>query len=297
MSANRAGARETSPRDSADETSILRLRMELFQALIMRELRTRYRGSYLGWLWALAKPLVMLLIYALIIGVFLGAARSIPNFMIFIFVGLICWNLFTAIVTGSILSVTSSSSLIAKVNFPRILLPLASIVVALVDTAIQFGVLIIGFVIVGAWPSLSGLAYLVPSLAVVLLFGLAAGLVLSAMNVYVRDVGFMTEIALQVGFWLCPILYSYAFVVDAISSYGLPTEWVTRIYLANPMANAVLGFQRALWPPGSTPEGATQAFPGELGLRLGALVVLGCLSVAVSGYVFNRMSRNFAQEL
>ena len=297
MAANRAGARETSPRDSADETSILRLRMELFQALIMRELRTRYRGSYLGWLWALAKPLVMLLIYALIIGVFLGAARSIPNFMIFIFVGLICWNLFTAIVTGSILSVTSSSSLIAKVNFPRILLPLASIVVALVDTAIQFGVLIIGFIIVGAWPSLSGLAYLVPSLAVVLLFGLAAGLVLSAMNVYVRDVGFMTEIALQVGFWLCPILYSYAFVVDAISSYGLPTEWVTRIYLANPMANAVLGFQRALWPPESTPEGSAQAFPGELGLRLGVLVVLGCLSVAVAGYLFNRMSRNFAQEL
>ena len=297
MPTNGVGARAVSPRDSADETSILRLRMELFQALIMRELRTRYRGSYLGWLWALAKPLVMLLIYALIIGVFLGAARSIPDFMIFIFVGLICWNLFTAIVTGSILSVTSSSSLIAKVNFPRILLPLASIVVALVDTAIQFGVLIIGFVIVGAWPSLSGLAYLVPSLAVVLLFGLAAGLVLSAMNVYVRDVGFMTEIALQVGFWLCPILYSYAFVVDAISAYGLQTEWVTRVYLANPMANAVLGFQRALWPPGSTPEGATQAFPGELGLRLGVLVALGCLSVAVASYVFNRLARNFAQEL
>ena len=288
-----AGPLQSSPHSA----SVARLRLELLQALVMRELRTRYRGSYLGWVWALARPLVMLFIYGLIVGVFLGAARAIPDFMLFIFVGLIAWNLFTAIVTGSILSITSSSSLIAKINFPRILLPLASIVVALVDTAIQFGVLIIGFIIVGAWPSLSGLAYLVPSLAVVLLFGLAAGLILSALNVYVRDVGFVTEIALQVGFWLCPILYSYAFVVDAISSYGLPTEWVTRIYLANPMANAVLGFQRALWPPGSTPEGSAQAFPGELGLRLGALVVLGCLSVAVAGYVFNRMSRNFAQEL
>ena len=157
--------------------------------------------------------------------------------------------------------------------------------------------MIIGFALVGAWPSLSGLAYLAPSLAVVLLFGLTAGLILSALNVYVRDVGFMTEIALQVGFWLCPILYSYTFVVNAISAYGLPSEWISRIYLANPMANAVLGFQRALWPPGSTPEGAAQAFPGELGLRLGTLVLLGCFSVAVAGYVFNRMSRNFAQEL
>lgn len=277
--------------------SAARLRLELLQALVMRELRTRYRGSYLGWVWALARPLVMLFIYGLIVGVFLGAARAIPDFMLFIFVGLIAWNLFTAVVTGCINSVTSSSSLIAKVKFPRILLPLASVVVALVDTLIQGAVLFIGFVIVGDWPTLSSLAYLPPALGVVLLFGLAAGLLLSAINVYVRDVGFLTDIALQVGFWLCPILYSYGFVVDAAREYGLSTEWVTRLYLLNPMADAVLGFQRALWPPGSTPEGAALSFPGELGLRLGVLLVVGLVLLAVTARIFNRLSRNFAQEL
>lgn len=292
------GVAGVSPYQSPQESvGVVRLRLELLQALVMRELRTRYRGSYLGWVWALARPLVMLFIYGLIVGVFLGAARSIPDFMLFIFVGLIAWNLFTAVVTGCINSVTSSSSLIAKVKFPRILLPLASVVVALVDTLIQGVVLVIGFVIVGDWPSFSSLAYLPPALGVVLLFGLAAGLLLSAINVYVRDVGFLTDIALQVGFWLCPILYSYGFVVDAAQGYGLSTEWVTRLYLLNPMADAVLGFQRALWPPGSTPEGAALSFPGELGLRLGVLLAIGLLLLAVTARIFSRLSRNFAQEL
>ena len=297
MAANDTEARQSARGDSASNASVLRLRLELLQALIMRELRTRYRGSYLGWVWALARPLVMLFIYGLIVGVFLGAARSIPDFMLFIFVGLIAWNLFTAVVTGCIDSVTSSSSLIAKVKFPRVLLPLASVVVALVDTLIQGAVLVIGFAIVGAWPALASLAYLPPALGVVLLFGLAAGLLLSAVNVYVRDVGFLTEIALQVGFWLCPILYSYGFVVEAARAYGLPTEWVTRLYLLNPMADAVLGFQRALWPPGSTPEGAALSFPGELGLRLGILLIIGLVLLVVTTRIFNRLSRNFAQEL
>ena len=297
MAANETGARESTPGNFADESSTFRLRVELFQALVMRELRTRYRGSYLGWLWALAKPLVMLLIYGLIIGVFLGAARSIPDFMLFIFVGLIAWNLFAAIVTGSIASVVSSGPLIAKVNFPRLLVPLASVVVALVDTLIQAAVLILGYVIVGAWPSLSGLIYLAPALGIVLLFGVALGTLLSALNVYVRDVGFLTEIGLQVGFWLCPILYSYGFIVEAANAYGLSSEWLTRIYLLNPMANAVLGFQRALWPPGSTPEGALLSFPGELELRLAVLLFICALAATVSSLIFTRLARNFAQEL
>ena len=296
MAANDNVSRRSAPVDIAAQLSGFRPRLELLQALIMRELRTRYRGSYLGWIWGLARPLVMLLIYGLIVGVFLGAARSIPDFMLFIFVGLIAWNLFTAIVTGCISSITLSSSLIAKVKFPRILLPLASVVVALVDTAIQGVVLLIGYVIVGSWPSISGVAFLVAALLGVILFGLAAGLLLSALNVYVRDVGFLTEIALQVGFWLCPILYSYGFVVDAAESYGLSAEWITRLYLLNPMANAVLGFQRALWPPASSPEGVALTFPGELGLRLAILVVTGVACTAIAAHVFNRLSRNFAQE-
>lgn len=271
--------------------------VELLRALVLRELRSRYRGSYLGWVWALARPLVMLGIYGLVVGVFLGAAASIPEFMVFIFVGLMAWNLFATIVTGSIASLQASSSLIGKHRFRSVLVPVASVAVALVDTAIQCLVLLLGYLIVGDWPSLSALLYLAPSLLGIVFFGLALGLLLAALNVYARDVGFLTEVGLQVGFWLCPILYSYGFIVRAAENYGLSVEWVTRIYMLNPMANGVLGFQRALWPPASTPEGALFSFPGQLEWRLIVFLLISILLLVLSWAAFKRLSRNFAQEL
>lgn len=270
--------------------------LHVLRALVSRALRSRFRGSYLGWFWALARPLMMLLIYGLIIGVFLGAARTIPEFMIFIFVSLIAWNLFATIVTGSIASVVDASSLITKNRFPRIFLPFASTGVAAVDALLQGFVLIVGYCIAASWPSLGSLWYLVPSVAGIVTFGLAVGLLLSAVNVYVRDTGYLTEIALQLGFWLCPIVYSYGFVVRAAESYGWSVEWVTRLYMLNPMANGVLGFQRALWPPASTPDGALFSFPGELDVRLIVFSVLGLVGLLAASLVFTRLSRNFAQE-
>ena len=275
----------------------LRASAELWLALVQRDLRSRYRGSYFGWLWALVKPLVLLLVYGLVVGVFLGAAASIPEFMLFVFVGLIAWNLFSAIVNGCITSVVGSAGLVTKHSFPKILLPLASATVAIVDSLIQGVVLVIGYLLVGDWPTMSSLAYLLPSVIGVVLFGLALGLVLAAWNVYARDVGFLTDVALQVGFWLCPIVYSYAFIVRAAESYGASVEWVTRIYMLNPVTNGVLGFQRALWPPASTPEGAGSSFPGNLELRLVLLVVVSAALLAGAAALFTRLSRNFAQEL
>lgn len=269
----------------------------LLRLLVTSELRSRYRGSYLGWTWALARPLVMLLIYGLVVGVFLGAGKSIPEFMVFIFVGLICWNLFAAIVTGAIASIAQNGPLISRSQFPRVLLPLASTGSALVDSLLQGAVLVISYVIVRDAPSASSLLFLAPSLVGVVCFGLALGLILAAINVYVRDVGYLTDVALQVGFWLCPVLYSYGFIVRAAESYGWSVEWVTRIYMLNPMANGVLGFQRALWPPASTPEGASFSFPGQLEVRLLVFALFSAMLLAVAVGIFSRLSRNFAQEL
>ncbi len=275
----------------------LRSNFEIFTALLTRELRSRFRGAYLGWAWALVKPLMMLAIYGLVVGVFLGASQSIPEFMIFIFVGLIAWNLFSAIVMSSIACISQSGALISRNRFPRILLPLAAATAVIVDSLIQGGVLIIGYLIVRDWPSIDSLVYLLPSLSGVIMFGLALGLVLAAVNVYVRDVNYLTEVALQVGFWLCPVLYSYGFIVRAAESYGWSVEWVTRIYMLNPMANGVLGFQRALWPPASTADGALLSFPGQLEGRLLVFVALSAALLTLAALIFNRLSRNFAQEI
>ncbi|MCW2667193.1 MAG: transporter permease [Frankiales bacterium] len=270
---------------------------ELLRAFTSRELRTRYKGASLGWAWALVRPLVMLLVYGLAVGVFLGAGRTTPQFMIFVYSGLLAWTLFSTIVMGSINSLVANGSLVSRASFPRLLLPLSVVLAALVDFALQASVLTVGYLIYTDWPSPSALVWLVPSLLVLVLVAMGVGLALAAVNVYVRDVGFLVDVVLQVGFWLTPILYSYSQVLGGAEQLKLSAETVSRIYMLNPMANVVIGFQRALWPAGDTPSAAAAAFPGRLDVRLAVLTVVALIIAWLGMRIFVRLSANFGQEL
>lgn len=270
---------------------------ELLRAFAARELRSRYKGASLGWAWALVRPLVMLLIYGVAVGIFLGAGRAIPQFMIFIYSGLLAWTLFSTIVIGCINAVIGNGALLTRASFPRLLLPLSVLLAAAVDFALQASVLLVGYAVFSDLPGLVDLLWLPPALFVLVFTALGLGLVLSAVNVYVRDIGFLTDVGLQVGFWAAPILYSYGQVVQGARDFGLAADLVTRLYMINPMANVVIGFQRALWPAGSSPAAADFAFPGQLQLRL-LVFSVGALALAWLGMrVFVRLSGNFGQEL
>lgn len=270
---------------------------ELLRALVTRDLRSRYKGSRLGWMWALVRPLVMLFIYGIAVGIFLGAGRVIPDFMIFIYSGLLAWTLFSTIVMGSINSVIANGPLLTRASFPRLLLPLSVLAAALVDFVLQASVLTIGYLFIGDWPRLLDLVWLPRALLVLVLLALGTGLILAAVNVYVRDIGFLTDVGLQVGFWMVPILYSYGQVLRGVEAFGASGEIATRLYMLNPMANVVLAFQRALWPPASRPEAAEFAFPGRLDLRLWVCTLVGLLVAWVGMRVYVRLSGNFGQEL
>lgn len=270
---------------------------ELLSAFVSRELRARYKGARFGWAWALARPLVMLLVYGLAVGVFLGAARSIPQFMVFIYTGLLAWMLFSTIVTGCISAVIANGGLISKARFPRLLLPLSVVIAALVDFLLQASVLLVGYLIVSDFPEPSALLWLPPALFTLIFFALGVGLIFAALNVYVRDVSFLVDILLQVGFWLVPIIYSYGQVVRGAQEFGWAADVATRLYMLNPMANVIVGFQRALWPAASTPEAEAFAFPGQLDLRLLVFSVLAVVTAWIGMRVFVRLSGNFGQEL
>jgi ABC-2 type transport system permease protein len=269
----------------------------LLRALVSRELRSRYKGSTLGWAWALVRPLVMLLIYGLAVGVFLGAGRSIPQFMLFIYSGLIAWGLFAAIVMGSISSLVANGTLISRASFPRLVLPLAVLLAAIVDFVLQASVLVVGYLIVGDWPQPRALLWLPPAMFILLLTALGIGLMLAAVNVYVRDIAFLTDVALQVGFWMVPVVYSYGQVVRGSEEHGWPVAAITQIYMANPMSNVVLAFQRALWPRAASPEASAFAFPGRLELRLLVFSIAGVAIAWLGMRIFVRLSGNFGQEL
>jgi ABC-2 type transport system permease protein len=270
---------------------------ELLRAFAARELRTRYKGSTLGWAWALVRPLVMLLIYGLAVGVFLGAGRQTPQFMILIYCGLLSWGLFSTIVMGAINSVVANGALLTRASFPRLLLPLSVLLASLVDFALQGSVLLVGYALFRDLPSPRALLWLPPSLLLLVVFALAVGIFFAAVNVYVRDVGFLVDIGLQIGFWLTPVLYSYGQVVRGARDFDVAPHAATAIYMLNPMANVVLGFQEALWPAVSTPAAAAFAFPGDLAPRL-AVFTLGAVALLwFASRVYVRLAANFGQEL
>ena len=260
---------------------------ELLDQLIRREVKARYKDSTLGFFWSLAKPLAMLLVYYVAIGKFLGAQRSIPDFAIFIFAGLTAWQLFSDIVIIGTGSIVANAGLIKKVYVPREVFPLSVIGSALFNFVIQLGILIAATVALGRFPTGGRWIYFVLALAVLIPFATALALFLSAVNVYLRDVQYLVEIALMILFWASPIVYSWKLVQNALAG-----SWLEQLYLANPMTLVALGFQKAFWVSGDG-----QPVPEHLGRSLILAFGVSIVLLWFSQRVFARLQSNFAQEL
>lgn len=261
---------------------------ELLGLLVRRELKSRYKDSTLGFFWSLMRPLSQLLIYYVALGKFLGADRSIEDYAIFVFTGLTAWQLFSEIVQAGTASIVSNGGLVKKIYLPREVFPLSTIGSALFGFVIQLLILAFATVLVGRPPLDTDLLYLPLGVAVLLLWSTAAAFLLSAVNVYLRDVQYLVEIAMMVLFWTTPTVYSWALVERTLQNH----PWLLRLYDANPLTNVTLAFQRAIWVKGdNTPA------PQHLTLTLFVLVGIGLVLVWVCQRVFSRLQANFAQEL
>lgn len=264
---------------------------ELTSLLVRRELKARYKDSSLGIVWSLVRPLAQLLIYYFAIGEILGLARAIPSFAIFVFVGLTTWGLFVEIVQGGTTSITNNSGLIKKIYLPREIFPLASVGGALFNFGVQLIILILATIVAGQIPLDSNLLYAPLSLAVLIFFATGLGILLAGLNVYLRDVQHLVEVAIMVLFWASPIVYSFSFVHDKLQG-----NWLEQLYLANPITVAVLGMQRAFWVAGTT-ESTSQNWPDDLAIRLWIALGISIVIFWVGQRIFSRIQGNFAQEL
>jgi ABC-2 type transport system permease protein len=260
---------------------------ELLDLLVRRELKGRYKTSVLGFLWSLLRPLAMLVVYYVAIGKFLGAERGIPEFAIFIFSGLTVWSLYADIINSTTSSILANGGLIKKVYLPREIFPLSSVGSALFNFALQFAVLLGATLLLGSPPRLEALWFVPAGLIVITTFALSIGLLLSALNVYLRDVQHLVEIALLFLFWASPIVYSYSFVHDVLQG-----GWLEQLYLANPVTTVALAFQRGMWS-----AGADSLYPPDMGLRLLITFAVSLVILWISQRIFARLEGNFAQEL
>lgn len=262
-------------------------RRRLLGLLVRRDLKAKYKDSTLGFLWSLIRPLIQLAVYFVVMGQFLGAAKNIPDFAVYVFAGLSILGLFTEIVTGGTSSVLANGGLVKKVYLPREVFPLSSVGSATFNFAIQLIVLLAATFLVGKPPAHIQVLYAIPSFLVIIVYGTALALLFSAINVYLRDTQYLVEVITMLLFWASPVVYSWEMVKTLVSSPAL-----LEVYTDNPLTLAVLGFQRAFWVAGDD-----HMWPGGLLIRLAVALLVGIVLLIVCHRVFLRLQGNFAQEI
>lgn len=263
----------------------------LLNLLVRRDIKARYKDSALGVLWTLINPIVQLVVYYVVMGQILGAARGIDNFAIYVFAGLTIYGLLAEALTGTTSSILANAGLVKKVYVPREVFPLASMGSALFTFSVQVVVLVAGCFILAAPPLTPGLIYFIPSVALIVLYATALGILFSALNVYLRDVQYLVQILLTLSMWAAPIVYGWKMVQEVFDKYSLP-GWLLEVYTNNPLTLAVLGFHRAFWTSGTAAD-----YPAHLGLRMLVAFAVGIVVLWVCQRVFARLQGNFAQEL
>ncbi len=246
---------------------------ELVYFLIWRDVKVRYKQTLLGAAWAILKPFFSMVVFALVFGRLAKIPTDGAPAPIFYFAGLLPWVFFQDGVTKAGGSLVSGRNLITKVYFPRLAIPLASVVAGLVDFALAFLVLLAMMAYYGV--ALTGAGWTLPLfLLLAMATALGVGLWLGALNVAYRDVGYVTPFLVQAWLYASPVAYSATLIPEG--------TW-RLLYGLNPMAGVVQGFRWAILGTGA---------PSWEFLGLSSLVSLVLL---ISGALyFRRMERTFA---
>lgn len=245
---------------------------ELTYFLTWRDIKVRYKQAALGVAWAVLQPLMTTLITTLIFGVLLKVGSDGLPYPVFTLAAYLPWHLFQNSLQKSSTSLVGNANLLTKVYFPRVLIPLSSVLAVMVDFLISLALLLVAMAIYRL-PISWNILWLIPLTLLTLAAALAVGLWLSALNVQYRDVQQMVPFLLQVWMYATPIVYSISIIPEGTIRY---------LYSLNPMVGVVQGFRWALF--GGSPPDMT--------LLISAVAVLILL---ISGlFFFRRMEKTFA---
>jgi ABC-type polysaccharide/polyol phosphate export permease len=254
----------------------------LLYLLTMKELRTRYKKSVLGWAWSMLNPITQMVIFSVIfLYVFrapppLGDPSGLELFPLYFLTGLLPFNFFSITVGVAIGSVQTGAGLIKKVQFPHEHLVFSVVAAQFVTLLIEMAILSIALLIVGNMV-LPWLLVLLPILALLVLFTTGVALFMAALNVFYHDINYLWGILAQVLFYSTPIIYTVAQIdypaIRAVANYGPTGSFITAIH------NVMYDLR----------------FPSEL--RLLQLTVISFVTFFIGSWVFNRLSPRFAEEM
>jgi ABC-2 type transport system permease protein len=270
-------------------------RRYLLRLLVRKEIQARYQGSVLGLMWSYVLPLVRFCMYFFVIGLVLGLHKNVPNFAIHMFSAIVFVSYFTETFSSGTRSIVRNKAIVRKMAMPREMFPVAAVIVSAIHTFPQLLILFVGAIATGWSPDLAGILAGLLGAAIITVFGTALALLFSAANVFFRD--FQNIVATFTIFthWAVPMIYPFQKLMD--SSMG--GTWIEQVYLANPLAEAVLLMQRCFWVPTSPDPAATARadMPADLWTR--GLIMLGVTFVVLGlcQWVFSRLEGKFAERL
>lgn len=246
---------------------------ELLWLLTLREIKVRYKQSVLGVAWAVLQPLSLMVVFTIFFSWFARIESDGIPYPLFSYAALLPWMFFSTSLSSSIPSLIANSHIITKIYFPREVIPLAAVLAAFLDfliAAAAFVLLLIVYRVPPTW----NLLYLVPIVAIQILFTVGVSLLLSAFTVLYRDVRHTLPLVIQIWMFVTPILYSASVV---------PQRWRAWYFSLNPMAAIIDGYRRAI----------LQQQPPQLSYLLLAALV-SCLLVWLGYKYFKHLEREFA---
>lgn len=251
---------------------------ELIGFMAGRDLKVRYKQTALGAFWAIFQPLATVFVFTIIFGGVAGLASDGVPYAVFTMAGLLPWTFFATGITRSSLGLVSASAMISKVYFPRLVLPLASMGVALVDLALST-VVLIALMFWYHQPLTLASLFVFPLLLIAFVASLGFGLLVSAMTIRYRDLSHALPFLIQLGMYATPVIYPIGLLQHKLESVGLP-GWTVGI---NPMSGVVAGFRDVLF--------------GSHGLTPGLLIFSTFIAVSAllaGAFVFRRVESTVA---
>jgi ABC-2 type transport system permease protein len=258
---------------------------ELLWNLTLRELRTKYRRSFLGWAWSMLNPLATVAVYGFVFGVLFeaeapqGDPSGLTAFALYMLCALLPWNFFSLVNSLGLGAVSGNSGLVRRVAFPTEILVFSNVLHACVQFSIEMTLLFVVLLIAGS-PIIPWLPVVILTSLLLTMFATGFALALSALAVYFRDMNYLWTIVLQVWFFGTPIVYSPQILQDQAP------DWVLQVLELNPMLQFVAVYRRCLYD-GAAP-GWTTFF---------ALVAVSASTLAAGWAVFRRFARRLPEEV
>ena len=260
----------------------------LIAVLVSRDLKARYRGSVLGFMWSMLNPFLMMLVYWLVFSIYLR--NSMENYHVYLFSGLLSWLWFSASLLEGCSSIISGANLVKKVLFPAEVLPLVVVVSNLIHFFFALPILVAFLLIYRIPPGINLIAF--PFVVVVqFLFTYGLVLALSALSVHLRDIQQILNNMVTLWFFLTPIVYNLA-------DLGLDTKPPILSYIMNinPMKHLIVSYQRMFLQKMSSH--GEEIFNMPLPWKgLGAVFILSMIVLVISWRIFNRFKTGFSEEI